>query len=212
MRYHSGSVAWRTSFGRWPVQPYADRDLLITAGGMPPATLGGRRAQTGILTRKFPELARLPLDRNSYDATAVVSRSHLGPRISRRLSRAAFEINRSFGRETRSYYRVFDINNPGWRAVRHEAERHRRNAEEIFDPVTLAEIVAPPHVHVNVRVADGIVDTAGMKLRLGQPLAGSKRIRYWPAAQIGAGLRTPPRYTLSPCCPVGAGCASSFPS
>src|SRR5262245_50388782 len=44
-RFHLGSRAWPIAFGSWPVLPVLDRKLLETAAGIPPASLGDRRAR-----------------------------------------------------------------------------------------------------------------------------------------------------------------------
>jgi asparagine synthase (glutamine-hydrolysing) len=163
-RFHVASTAWRTSFGAWPIIPYADKKILEVACGMPAASLLGRRAQKNLLYSHFRALAKLPLDRNSSDTSPLVGSFYW--RNANRLRK--YVINRlSIKRdaERRYYYRVFDINNPGWRAVRQEAEQFRTKAERIFNPAVLRELLPPPNVQISL--SDGIVDASGRKTLLG---------------------------------------------
>jgi hypothetical protein len=57
------------------------------------------------------------------------------------------------------------FDSPGWNAVRSAAEAHRGNAQRVLDGATLAEVLPLPDEPFNV--ADGIIDTAKMKLMTG---------------------------------------------
>jgi asparagine synthase (glutamine-hydrolysing) len=165
VRFHTAaSVAWRISFGAWPVMPYADREIMEAAFGMPAASMMGRRAQRNLLCTHFRALAKVPLDRNSSDISPLIGSFYW--RNSNRLRK--YVINRlSFdkGAERRYYYRVFDINNPGWVAVRQEAEQFRKKAESLFNPAVLRELLPPPDVHIPL--SDGIVEASSKKTLLG---------------------------------------------
>jgi asparagine synthase (glutamine-hydrolysing) len=160
-RYYIGGELWRLSFGAWPLNPYVDRRLIEVCGGMPAATLGERRGQDAVLCRYFPQLARLPLDRNTFDATPLQPRlpaliaSSIRRRIGHRLPQP----------ERRRYYRLWTINGPGWRAVRWEAEKYRHLAHAWFDPAMLAALLPGPEV--NIEAKDAIIDTSGLKIILG---------------------------------------------
>ena len=168
-RYHISSHLWAASFGAWPIVPAVDRELLALAGGLPPATLDGRRLQIELVCTRFPKLARLPLDRNSYNSDPLL------PSFAYRARRALRRrIQRTFRSATpaspppverRRYFRQYDINGPGWRSIREVAEPHRRLGYEYFDPVALDELVPPPQAQIQFK--DGITGPAGMKSILG---------------------------------------------
>lgn len=162
-RFHVGSEAWRMSFGAWPVLPAMDRQVLLTAGAMPAATIAERRAEVELLCKRFPALAELPLDRNSYNVEP------LRPRLRRLLTQyvARRIIPRTWTRriERRRYRRVFDINGPGWLAVRQRAERFRKLAYEFFHRDAFDALLPPPDVPIRCR--NPIADASGLKSLLG---------------------------------------------
>jgi asparagine synthase (glutamine-hydrolysing) len=165
VRFHTAaSVAWRLSFGAWPVMPYADREIMEAAFGMPAASMMDRRAQQNLLWHHFRALAKLPLDRNSSDTSPLIGSFYW--RNSNRLRKYVINrLSRNRNAERRYYYRVFDINNPGWSAVRQEAEQFRTKAEKLFNPAVLREFLPPPNV--SIPLSDGIVDASGRKTLLG---------------------------------------------
>ena len=164
-RFYVGGAAWAISFGAWPVMPALDRRLLETAAGMPAATIAERRAQTELVCRRFPALAALPLDRNSYDTRP------LRPRLRYQLRRYVFDhLNRVCGlgqqpeksnHERRYYFRIFDFNNAGWCAVRRQAEDGREALFELFDRRALNEILPGPDMPLHFE--DPIVGPSGLK-------------------------------------------------
>lgn len=168
-RFHIGSEAWRLTFGGWPGLPATDGALLEIGGGLPPASAADRRAQYALLRTRFPELAALPLDHNSEDTTPLEPR--LRWLLSQRLQRPFQQLRRRVvpkGRkapERRRYYRIFDVNGPGWTAVRREAERSRELAYDFFDKKALDELLPPPDAVIRSR--DGIADVAGVKSVIG---------------------------------------------
>ena len=163
-RFSAGSAAWHLSFGSWPVMASLDRALFTTITGLPLVTWADRTAEQALLRREFPALARLPLDRNGYLTTPLtagpgrsfldkipsyVRTRWLAPRLGPRLER-------------RYYYRIFDLNNPGWAAVRRLAEPGRDALKELFVPEVLDEILPPPDRPVRYR---GDLITEGSKLK-----------------------------------------------
>jgi hypothetical protein len=93
-----------------------------------------------LLRHRFPELARLPLDTASYFTRPLMPSPadrvrHLGLLLYQGL------ISR---RERRYYHAVFDLNRPGWRAVRADAEKGRAEAERVFDRAELLRHLPPP--------------------------------------------------------------------
>jgi asparagine synthase (glutamine-hydrolysing) len=69
------------------------------------------------------------------------------------------------GIEPRYYYRMYDLNGPGWRAIRRLAEPHRETLSDLFDVKALREYLPPPEDTIEMR--DTIVDGSGRKLLLG---------------------------------------------
>ena len=160
-RYHVTPYAWRLSDAAWPLRPYLDRQMLEVAAGMPLNHIARRRMQFDTLIRDFPALARLPLDRNSYDNSPVLST--LRSRITRKLVKPLAAI-RTRGGERRAYYRLFNINNAGWRAVRELAEGSRAQAHGILRPDMLARWLPSPEQ--DIVVVDGIRDASSRKTLL----------------------------------------------
>jgi asparagine synthase (glutamine-hydrolysing) len=128
---------------------------------MPASSLAERRGQDAVLCEHFPHLAELPLDRNSHVATP------LRPRLRYLIARAirSRTARRAPQPERRRYYRLWNINGPGWMAVRREAEKYRSLTYDWFDRDALAAILPPPEVKITYK--DGIIDTSGLKSILG---------------------------------------------
>jgi asparagine synthase (glutamine-hydrolysing) len=169
-RFHVGGAVWQMSFGVWPVLPALDRAVLAIAGGVPPETLYNRRAQKELLCRYFPRLAAIPLDRNSYRTKILQPQS---AQIVRKYFRKPFRPLISWWHklpwpasfERRHYFRLYDVNGPGWKAVRRQAEQYRDCLADYCDMDVLRRIVPAPEV--NIAFKDSIVDASGMKNILG---------------------------------------------
>lgn len=168
-RFNTGGIVWLHSFGAWPVLPFLDQEVLALIMGLPASTLAERRAEDELLCSKFPELAALPLDRNSADTTP------LRPRLRWRLGHALMRMARPAGqafphvlsprRERRRFFRLWDFNGCGWLGLRQEAEPCRRLAVEFFEPRALDALLPGPGV--SVKFKDGIIDASGAKSLLG---------------------------------------------
>lgn len=170
-RFHVGGMAWRLSFDAWPTVPVTDRSVLDLVASCPVAALDGRRLQRELLRRRFPALARLPLDRNSFDTTPLEpgTADYVRQALARRLG--ATPPGRWWrrwrrGEERRYYYRVYDLGSEGWREVRRAAEPARAALEPLFDVEALTRSYLPPP-DADPRLDDGIVDASGRKLLLG---------------------------------------------
>ncbi len=161
-RYHVGPYIWRLSKFVWPVMPYADRPMLETCLAMPSAYLNNRQIQVDTLKHDHRRLAVLPLDRNSHDTSPLLE-TRLG-RARRQLCRWA-EKNWSRQREKRTYYRLFDINNPGWRAIRQEAALRSDSARQLFNQTALDHYLQTPDQ--DIICADGIIHSARLKTLVG---------------------------------------------
>ena len=168
-RYHAGSTAWRMSLGAWPTFLPLDRELMSLCASFPKSTLLGRRAEDALLRRRFPALARLPLDRNSNITDPLAPSAgwrllHFATQHVPLADRARLLLL-SFRGERRRYYRLYDINSPMWRAVRRMAEDGRKCAAQVLDPKELNALLPPPDVPIDVR--DPITDSNGLKAVLG---------------------------------------------
>jgi len=168
-RFHIGALAWPQSFGSWPIVPAVDMTLLALAAGLPFETLDGRRLQIELLCRKFPRLARLPIDRNSYNVDPLLpdfwwkARRYIRRRVTR--VKRALSLERSPRQERRIYYRQFDINGPRWRTLREAVEPLRSRGYEYFERAALDELLPPPDVRIERE--DPITGGAGIKPVMG---------------------------------------------
>jgi len=177
-RFHVGGVVWQISFGSWPILPILDKQILEVIGGLPAATLSERRAQKDLLCLKFPNLAAIPLDTNSYKP--VILRPRLRHLLSNYLQDRVKPLNNClnglrFGEkiEKRHYYRLYDFNNPGWVEVRRQAEKYRDCAADFFNMDVFNKLLPPPETKIHFK--DGISDASGLKNLLGFLLWTGKR-------------------------------------
>lgn len=136
-RFHVGSALWPASFSAWPVIPCLDRDVLAVSAALPCSSIADRRAQSEILTRRFPTLAGLPIDRNSSDM--MPQRPQLADYVLRslnyRIQSAKDLAGKLFDRKEAEkiyYRRIYDIDSPGWRDIRKLAEPHRDGIASLF--------------------------------------------------------------------------------
>ena len=164
-RYHTSVVLGLHGRWPWPTVAYMDSEMLDLMAGMPYEHVRQRRMQFDLIKRRFPALARLRLDRNTFDTRPVVSR--YGRVVNYALSKPRELYYRWTRRivERRFYYRTLAFDSPGWNAVRSAAEPYRGNAQRVLDGATLAEVL--PRPGEPFRVANGISDTAKMKLMAG---------------------------------------------
>lgn len=162
-RFHVGSVAWVLSFGSWPVVPALDRELLNAAGAMPAATIAERRGQIELLCRRFPQLAALPLDRNTGNLTPLQPRLRY---LLRQYTLGRLQSKIVKKRKERRYYpRIYDLNGEGWRAVRQRIEPCREAALAYFNKEALDELLPPPSAAL--ALDNVIIDASGRKSLMG---------------------------------------------
>ncbi|NEQ77071.1 MAG: hypothetical protein F6K23_31110 [Okeania sp. SIO2C9] len=166
-RLKLGILAWESSFGAWPILPILDRKLLESIVVLPASTMKSRLAQKELVCTRFPHLAQLPLDRNSWDMQP------LKPSPTRQQLSLLFKLQQKwrrlkleFGYDQRYYYRIFDINNVGYQAVRREAEPYRSKVEHLFNMDVLNELLPPPDVKLKYK-SDSILEASGLKVLLG---------------------------------------------
>ncbi|MEE4243112.1 MAG: asparagine synthase-related protein [Desulfopila sp.] len=179
-RYHIGGIIWHLSFASWPVLPPLDRRFLELIGGLPAASLSGKRLQKELLLAYFQALAEIPLDTNSSEPEL------LRPRLRHLLKKYCQQRLKPFERfkkdwlpgkkiERRHYYRLHDFNGPEWCQVRRLAENYREYAEEFFDMDVFNTILPKPETVISFR--NGISGPAGLKILLGFLLwIGGRRI------------------------------------
>lgn len=166
-RFVLGRSAWALTFGAWPILPILDKNLLETAVSLPPATMNNRRAQKKLVCTRFPHLAQLPLDRNSWNMEPLqpsVTRQRLTPLF--KLQQKWRRLQLEFGYDRRYYYRTLTINNPGWQAVRRAAEPYRSKVEHLFDMDVFNQILLAPNTHYNFQ-SDSVRESSGVKVLLG---------------------------------------------
>ncbi|MGD1149156.1 MAG: asparagine synthase-related protein [Thermoanaerobaculaceae bacterium] len=163
-RFNAGSAAWHLSFGSWPVMISLDRDLFTSMLDLPLVTLEDRKAEQALLCREFPALARLPLDRNGYLTTPLMA-----GRVRRLVDRFPSYFRTRWvaprtglKHERRYFYRIYDLNNEGWTAVRRLAEPWRDGLKALFVPEVLDEILPPPDQTIRYR---GDLIAEGSKLK-----------------------------------------------
>ena len=140
---------------------------------MPASSLSNRRAQIGVLVARFPELAALPLDRNAYNSFPLQPRlrHHVSRYVHDRWGQAmrAFSLGNT-SRERRFYFRLYDVNAPGWRAIREIAELHRDALPQILRREKVAELWPMPSQSVSL--PSPVEQSSRLRLLLGLALVG----------------------------------------
>lgn len=165
-RFHVGSSAFALSFGACPIMPALDRKLLECAASIPASSIAERRAQVELFCNRFPKLAALPIDRNSYDTTPLKPKiRYLLKKEFQKKFRRFFGITKNGKIEHRYYYRLYDFDNKGWKAIRQDAEQYRSKLYEIFNKDRLNYILPSPDENVNIK--DEIIDSSGLKTLTG---------------------------------------------
>ncbi len=166
-RFHVGRVFWRLSNSGWPSAPSVDQEVIGVAGSFPLALLADRQLEIQLLCRRFPELAQLPIDRNSYDTHAHDPRLRDLVAQAIRIKLRELGEKASFGLwtapERRYYHRVFDFNAPGWRAARRSVDLDREPAYQLFQREAFDAIV--PGAETTM-VGDAIKEASGIKALL----------------------------------------------
>lgn len=173
-RFHISGAGWRLAKGTWARHPLVDKELLELCASTSKESLRNRKLQVDLLCKKFPNLARLPIDRNSYNTEPL--RPGLKYKLIKRFNMFFSNGNKTANHEHRYYYRVFDINNQAWRVIREMAEEHRSHLYEIFNPDVLNAMLPAPHEKITLR--DGIHDASGLKILIGlMLLAGNSDLK-----------------------------------
>lgn len=167
-RLHVGHALWRLAFSDWPSTPGLDQEVIAAVAGVPLPVVSERRLQLGLLVKKFPRLASLPIDRDSDDTRAHDPRLRdlVVQEIKGRLQRAGQKVlpGRRTTPERRYYHRVFDLDGPGWRAIRSELEPHRELANELFHRAVFSTLVPAAGVHW---MGNAMTGASGIRTLLG---------------------------------------------
>lgn len=190
-RFFIGSIPWICSFGAWPILPAVDHRLLDHLTGMPASFLAGRHGQDALLKAKFPELAALPLDRNSRNTRPLQPRLRhmLGDSLKQRVFslRQHLANGNGHGRvepksERRYFYRLFDINGPGWMRVRELADSKRGVLSSLVNKEVYERALPSPQTIL--QYADPLVESAGLKSLLGLILILRQRLESFEAGEV----------------------------
>ncbi|MGQ4647679.1 asparagine synthase-related protein [Lyngbya aestuarii] len=166
-RFHVGSAAWQLSFAAWPIMPTLDQQLLEITAALPVKTIAKRKAQNQLLCTRFPQLAQLPLDRNAFNVEPLLS-SKNRQRFARfwRWQRKFRQWQQKLGYERRYYYRIYDLNNIGWRAIRQQAEPYREQVQHLLHLEVLNTLLPTPDQPWQYSL-DSITEASGVKALLG---------------------------------------------
>ena len=163
-RFHIAKNFFRIAIKSWPATPYASRKLLDLCARLPLERIRGRAAQFDLLRRRFPELARLPLDRNSHDVRPVVQNDlgRLWWTIRSRVANRMRTWRNTTENEQRYYHRIYNFNaNPGWLAIRREALSVAPGLSHLFDLQTVRDLL--PTSPIDLKGPSDIAGTSGHK-------------------------------------------------
>jgi asparagine synthase (glutamine-hydrolysing) len=157
VRFHLGASLHRLCFRSWPLLPILDRRLLDVLFNAPAEMLQDRRLEKDLLVRRFPVLARIPWEHNSFrlvplQATGLCRIPLAQPAVTALRTKARRWYWQQWRKsEPRRYYRCYDLDGPWWRAVRAEAEAYRDRLDEWLDRPALDSLLPPPHVELRSR-------------------------------------------------------------
>lgn len=163
-RFHIAGTLGRLANGVWPSAPFTHSAVLGVGGSIPACSLMGRRLQKDLLASRFRSLAQLPIDANApYPRPlvpslmyrikdSVLAKTHLREWLAPKI-------------ESRYYYRVYDINNEGWRVLRDECRQAVSAVGDVIDVDCLREIL--PGSGTPIKTKDAIIDASGLKSLLG---------------------------------------------
>ncbi|MEI7782380.1 MAG: hypothetical protein WCJ18_10710, partial [Planctomycetota bacterium] len=171
VKNHIATALHRTTFHAWPLLPATDRRLFAAVIGLPVKAYEDRRLENDILRMRRPDLAALPLDRNSFAfhplTAADTSRlGRLGRKLEQRLRKWYWQRVRGF--DPRRYERLFNVDHPRWLALRREAEPLRKRLHGLLDPQVLDRILPPPGARTQFR--NPVNDGGAVRLLLGLAL------------------------------------------
>lgn len=164
-RFHVGSNLWRSAHGAWPATPALCRGFATAWMSLPPRAFTERRTQQAFVLRHFPDLARIPLDRNDLSWFTIDPRGpsfrHL---IELRLRR---KLAHTLGLDPRYYVNTYDLGTPHWNVLRERAEPGREALKELVDPAALDRLLPPPGAIVPLDRGAPIPSAAPRKILIG---------------------------------------------
>lgn len=156
VRNHLAAALHQTSFSAWPLMPATDRRFFQAVFGLPLPTFTDRRLEEAILITRRPDLAKIPLDTNSFSFEPLISAGPGPGRLVRNARTVAGRLRRALqglmpGADPRRYERLFNVDRPRWRGVRRAAEPLRPLLHEHLDAAVLARALPPPDRRVGSR-------------------------------------------------------------
>jgi asparagine synthase (glutamine-hydrolysing) len=156
VRNHLAAALHRTSFVAWPLLPATDRRFFSAVFGLPVPLFADRSLEKAILVSRRPELAAIPLDTNSFRFEPLLWPGRPPGRLSRGARSLVGKLRRAGGGllpsgDPRRYERLFDVDQPRWRAVRQAAEPLRPLLAEHLDRAALADELPPPERRLRSR-------------------------------------------------------------
>ncbi len=162
-RFHAASPMFRISRAIWPAAPLSSSPLLKLVGSLPACAIMNRRLEENLLIDRFPKLARIPVDTTlSYPRQLVPS---TGYRVRARISHAiGRRWQRLRDRDNRYYYRLYSLNNAGWRQLRAQCHQSCHKLSGILDVDRLRTVVPAPELRVQ---NTGTQAQSGIKSLLG---------------------------------------------
>ncbi|GAB4416094.1 MAG: hypothetical protein OHK0021_22590 [Bryobacter sp.] len=142
-RTHNGKHAWRLAHASQPLSPYGSSKLLRWGFEIPVEWSNGPQIHNYLLSRFYPDLARLPLDRNTLRIVPVLVDGFWRRAYWKlwNLWDARFRpiLNQSRKESDLYYFRMYDFdNNPGWRKIRNDALASAAQ-QELFHPAVLRQ-------------------------------------------------------------------------
>lgn len=168
VRNHVAQSFHATTFVSWPLVPATDRRLFSRMLGLPVAAYERRSLERAVLLARRPDLAAIPLDTNSFRFDPL-ARDRAGGL--RRLASAARKRLRAWywrrlcGSDPRRYERLFDVDQPRWRAVRRIAEPLRPRLHDLLAAPAVDRILPGPEARL--RFTKPVVGGAPIRLLLG---------------------------------------------
>jgi hypothetical protein len=164
IRFHIGSVLHRLCFHSWPLLPMFDRRLLDVFYNLPAEILIARRLEKNLLIRRFPRLAEIPREHNTFQLDLLRPAGLAGVPL---LRAATDSLGRKARRwywqrwkkiEPRRYHRFYDLNGSYWRPVRAGAEAHRDRLDEWLNRKIVDDLLPPPDA--DLKLGDSFADGA----------------------------------------------------
>lgn len=143
-RFQVGSVLHPISFCTWPLVPVLNRELIDVSARLDSRRFGFRQGQDRMLLRYYPELSTIPHTvENAAPGLALdpTAFQRLRARLGRR-HQAPAPVG--WHGDRRFVWRNTDFFNPGWAALREQAEPLRALLHEIIDAEVLDAYLPSP--------------------------------------------------------------------